>query len=145
MPWWGWVVVGALMLSAELAFVDAQFYLVFLGVAALAVGLIGLAGTDLPIWLQWLLFAALSLVFFVGFRKRLYRTLRSDSGETVPENVEAEHALAIDEIAPGGRGKVELRGSRWTAVNESDRAIASGSSVRVINAEGVVLHVRPEG
>jgi len=144
MPWWGWVVVGALMLSAELSFVDAQFYLVFLGVAALAVGLIGLADTNLPIWLQWLLFAVLSLVFFVAFRKRLYLTLRSDSGETVPENVESEHALALDEIAPGRRGKVELRGSRWMAVNESDRVIASGSSVRVINAEGVVLHVRPE-
>jgi len=144
MPWWGWVVVGALMLSAELAFVDAQFYLVFLGVSALAVGLVGLAGIDLPVWGQWLLFAVLSLAFFLVFRKRLYQKLRRDSGEIVAENVESERAVVLDEIAPGGRGRVELRGSRWTAVNESDRTIAAGSSVRVINAEGVVLHVRPE-
>jgi len=145
MPWWGWVAVGALLLSAELSFVDAEFYLVFLGVAALAVGLVGLAGTELPIWLQWLLFAGLSIAFFVVFRRRLYQKLRSGPGGVVPENVESERALALDEIAPGGRGRVELRGSPWTAINESDRVIASGSSVRVINAEGVVLHVRPEG
>ena len=33
MPWWGWIVVGAVLLGAELLLIDAEFYFVFLGVA----------------------------------------------------------------------------------------------------------------
>ena len=40
MNWWGWVIVGAIFLGAELTWVSAQFYLVFVGVAALCVGLV---------------------------------------------------------------------------------------------------------
>jgi membrane protein implicated in regulation of membrane protease activity len=42
MPWWGWIIVGALLMGAELFVIDAQFYLVFLGVSAIAVGVIAL-------------------------------------------------------------------------------------------------------
>lgn len=38
MTWWGWVIGGAILLGAELAFVDAQFYLVFVGTAAIIDG-----------------------------------------------------------------------------------------------------------
>jgi membrane protein implicated in regulation of membrane protease activity len=53
MSWWGWVIGGAVLLGAELAFVDAQFYLVFVGSAALVVGLIaGMAPLrSTPTWL----------------------------------------------------------------------------------------------
>jgi hypothetical protein len=37
MPFWGWIVAGALLLGAETV-VDAQFYLVFLGSAAVLTG-----------------------------------------------------------------------------------------------------------
>ena len=39
MSWWGWVIAGAILLGAELAFVNAQFYLVFVGSAAIVVGM----------------------------------------------------------------------------------------------------------
>ena len=74
MVWWGWIVVGALLLSAEL-FVPTDFFLVFLGVAALLVGGVGLSGLALPVWGQWLLFAALSLVLLVAVRGRLKRRM----------------------------------------------------------------------
>ena len=44
MHWWVWIVIGAILLGSELAFVEAQFYLVFLGAAALVVGLLDFAG-----------------------------------------------------------------------------------------------------
>ena len=72
MGWWGWIVAGALLLAAELM-IPTDFFLVFLGVAALAVGLVGLAGIDLPTWGQWLLFAAIALVLLVGVRRPLQR------------------------------------------------------------------------
>ena len=36
MPWWGWIIFGALLLGSELLIVDAGFYLVFIGIAAAA-------------------------------------------------------------------------------------------------------------
>ena len=44
MTWWSWMILGAVLLGAELFAVDAQFYLVFLGVSAAIVGLASLAG-----------------------------------------------------------------------------------------------------
>jgi len=143
MPWWGWVTVGALLLTAEMALVDAEFYLVFLGVAALLVGLVDLAGFQGPDWLQWLLFAVLASSLLGLFRKRLSDQLHSGTGE-VPENVENEIATAIEHIAPGSRGQVELRGSQWSAQNDGATPMENGQAVHVIRAEGVRLHVRGE-
>ena len=28
MPWWGWIIVGVVLLAAELLAIEAQFYLV---------------------------------------------------------------------------------------------------------------------
>ena len=41
MEWWAWITVGAILLGSELTFVNAQFYLVFIGGAALLVGVPG--------------------------------------------------------------------------------------------------------
>ena len=48
MEWWGWCILGVALLGVELLAVDAQFYLVFAGLAAVLVGLLGLVGVDLP-------------------------------------------------------------------------------------------------
>ena len=39
MTWWSWIIGRRDSLGAELAFVNAQFYLVFVGSAAIVVGL----------------------------------------------------------------------------------------------------------
>ena len=71
MPWWGWIIFGMLLLGSELFIVDVAFYLVFIGIAAAITGLVGLAGIELALWGQWLLFAALAIVSMVLFRERL--------------------------------------------------------------------------
>jgi membrane protein implicated in regulation of membrane protease activity len=37
MIWWQWIVLGTFVLASEM-FVDAEFYLVFLGISAVVVG-----------------------------------------------------------------------------------------------------------
>ena len=61
MIWWKWFVIGTLLLGIELFAIDAQFFLIFIGAAAIVVGLIGMLGINLPVWLQWVLFAALAI------------------------------------------------------------------------------------
>jgi membrane protein implicated in regulation of membrane protease activity len=141
MPWWGWIAVGAILLGSELMLVDAEFYLVFLGVAALAVGLAGLAGYGGPEWVQWLAFGLLSLGFMVAFRSRLYRKLRGNPPGYTDSVV--GQVLSMDEgLAPEAETRIEFRGTTWRVRNTGQEAIAPGGKARIEQAEGLTLHVR---
>jgi membrane protein implicated in regulation of membrane protease activity len=142
MPWWGWIVVGAALLAAETV-VDAQFYLMFFGVAALATGVLGAVGLLGPTWLEWAVFGALCVGGVLLFRRRVYGMIRRSYGE-VSSGTVGELAVAREPIAPGGRGKVELRGTVWEARNLSGAALAPGESARVERVEGLVLELRRE-
>lgn len=142
MPWWGWITIGALMLAAELAFVDADFYLVFLGVSALLVGGVELSGFLLPVFVQWLLFAVLSVGTLVFFRRRVYVLLRPPPEGDVQVGVDGDVAISRDALAPGATGPVDLRGSSWTAVNEGDTPIPAGGRCVVSSSHGLTLRVR---
>ena len=141
MPWWGWVVVGALLLGAELAFIDAQFYLVFFGAAALVVGFFGLGGIALPEWLQWLSFAALSIVSMVLFRRQLYDTLRKHA-ENMESGPAGEQVVVPIDLAPGASCRLEYRGSTWTAQNVSEHVIPAEATARIVQVEGLTLQIR---
>jgi membrane protein implicated in regulation of membrane protease activity len=141
MAWWGWAVIGILLLCAELFAIDAQFYLIFIGAGAIVVGFIGLAGIDFPIWAQWLLFAVLSITAMVTVRRHLYERLRSQTTAHVDTDVN-RRVLIPQELAPGRSSRVEYRGSGWTAVNIGDQVIPAGSEVRIDSVDGLTLNVR---
>jgi membrane protein implicated in regulation of membrane protease activity len=123
--------------------VDSEFFLVFLGFAALVTGGLGAAGLSGPIALQWTIFAVLSVVLLVGFRRKIYGLVR---GADPPgyENMVGELAVALDPIAPGGQGRAELHGTTWTARNLASAPLAAGQSIRVERIDGLTIHVRPE-
>lgn len=143
MTWWGWMILGAVLLGAELFAVDAQFYLVFLGVSAAVVGLASLFGIVMPEWAQWLAFAILALVFFVTFRKALYQKLRH-GGPGFENPISSASITVTDEVAPGSDSRAEYRGSEWTIRNVGDSAIAAGSRAKVVKVDGLTLHVEAE-
>ncbi len=140
MPWWGWMVVGMLLLAAELFIVEADFFLVFLGVAAILTGLLGLAVPALAEWVQWLIFAALALTAMLLFRKRVYRLLRREMpdmpNDMVGMQLELPAGLPVD-----GTCRVELRGSTWTARNVGAGPIPAGARARVVGVDGISLRV----
>jgi membrane protein implicated in regulation of membrane protease activity len=142
MEWWQWIVLGALLLGAEM-FVDAEFYLVFLGVSALIVGSLGLAPIEIPIWGQWLLFSFFAVASLRFFRKQFYSKYRGD----IPsrgEGAEGEIAQVGEAIAPGAVGSVTLRGATWAARNVGEHPVAAGSRVVVVESAGLTLSVRAE-
>lgn len=141
MPWWAWVIVGAILLGSELAFIDAQFYLVFLGVAALLVGLLGLGGVIMPDWLQWAVFALLAIASLVLFRRRIYGALRQ-SATQITSGPAGEHVQVPVELAPGASCRLEYRGTHWTAQNIGEVTIAADSTARIENVEGLTLQIR---
>ena len=140
MPGWGWLVIGALLLGAEMFLVDAQFYLVFLGAAALLTGALVWLGLPLSVNVQWLLFAILSVASMWTFRKRLYQHLRKPQ-DIVPEALSVGDRLQLPEpLAPGQSCRVEYRGTSWTARNAG--TVALSGEVIIARVEGLTLLVQ---
>jgi len=140
MPWWGWMIIGALLLGSELLGVDAAFYLVFIGIAAIITGLIELGGAGLEVWMQWIVFSIISVVLMVIFRKKLYALLRGDGVgyETGP----AGEIVTVDQaLEPGQSSRMSYRGTDWTIVNDSDQVIAAGQQVRISRVDGLKLNL----
>jgi membrane protein implicated in regulation of membrane protease activity len=144
MLWWHWMVLGAVILAAELFAIDAQFYLVFLGVSAALVGLAGLVGISMPEWVQWTTFAGLSLFSFFTFRKSLYATIRGDDGDGFDGTISGDTVNIVDELAAGSESRTEYRGTKWTVRNTGSEPIAAGSRAKVIKVDGLTLHVEAE-
>jgi len=140
MPWWGWIIFGAFLLGSELLGVDAAFYLVFVGFAAVVTGLIVLGGLAPEIWVQWLIFAVLAVTAMVLFRARLYKRFRG-----VATNYNAGPAGQIltlpDQLDPGETCRLNYRGTTWTALNSGKVTITKGSRAEVTDVDGTTLVV----
>jgi membrane protein implicated in regulation of membrane protease activity len=143
MQWWSWVAVGAILLGSELAFVDAQFYLVFIGAAALVVGFLGLGFASLAPWLQWLLFTALAAASMIGFRRRIYERMRRNLPR-MQSGPAGEVLTLTAALPPGQTCRIEFRGSSWSAVNGGSSVIAAGARARIERIDGLTLVVYPD-
>lgn len=116
---------GAILLGAELGFVNAQFYLVFIGAAALVVGLASAAFPGLAPDAQWALFAILAVLSMVMFRSRLYRRLRGQGPAvkwgpaggvlTLPEALDPGSTARSSTAARSGRCATTARSHWWPA------------------------------
>jgi hypothetical protein len=113
MYWWLWLVLGLVLVGLEIL-TPGGFYVIFFGIGALVVGtLVGL-GVSGPVWFQWLLFSALSLVALFVFRPYLVRWTRSQERPDPMDTLEGEIATLLEDLSPGGLGKAELRGTAWS-------------------------------
>lgn len=141
MAWWGWCILGMVLLGIELLAVDAQFYLVFAGLAAVLVGLAGLIGIELPVYAQWLSFAVLAVTAMFTLRRPIYAKLMSRPFGNVSTDID-QRIVVGEELAPGKTCRIQYRGSGWTALNVGDRVIPSGGAARIDSIDGLTLHVR---
>ena len=142
MPWWAWLTAGIVLMVIELAAVDAAFYLVFLGAAAVLVGIAVFGDPGLPIWGQWALYGVLAVASMVFFRRKLYDRLRGGAqgfdNSTVGEIVEV-----AEEVPAGGRTRVAMRGTQWTATNVGTMAMDAGAQARVVAVSGATVDIEP--
>ena len=141
MEWWVWVILGVVLLAAEM--VSAGLFLVFFGVGGIVVGVLVRFHVIEAAWMQWLAFSVVSLGFLALLRKPLQHKLKINVRKD-QDTMLGERAVASGEIAAGGLGKVELRGSTWQARNQGDSAVNAGQGCRVEKVEGITLLVRGE-
>lgn len=143
MPWWIWVLLGLVLLAAEVL-TPGGFYVLFFGIGALVVGAAAALGVGGPDWAQWLLFSVVSAGSLALFRRRLLRRLDRPAAAPTIDSLEGEVAVPLDDLAPGAVGKAELRGTTWTAQNVDDRPLTRGQRSRVTRVEGLMLKLRAE-
>ena len=143
MQWWAWITVGAVLLGSELTFVNAQFYLVFIGCAALVVGFLDLAGALAADWLQWSLFALLAISSLIAFRRRIYERTRRKL-PAMSTSPQGEVVTLPAELPPGETCRLEFRGCSWSAINGGRSVIAAGARARIQRVDGLTLVVQAD-
>ena len=140
MPWWGWMILGALLFGSELLIVDAGFYLVFIGVAAALTGLFVWADLGMDPWVQWAVFSVIAIVSMVLFRKKLYAKLRG-SGVGYEVGPAGEVVTVEQTLQPGERGRLAYRGTEWTVINTSGEVLEQGQHVQISSVQGLTLNL----
>lgn len=142
--WWHWLVLGLILIVAEMA-AAGGFYIIFFGIAAVVVGLLSSANLAGPLWMQLLLFSIISIGSLLLFRTRLLTWMQIDPQMPAVDALIGEVAVLAGDLAPGEVGKVELRGASWSARNASDAVLVRGARCRVMRVDGLMLHIVPEG
>ena len=142
MTWWLWILVGLLLLAAEVG-VAGGIIMLFFGIAALIVGGLVAAGFGGPLWLQWLLFSVLSIVSLATLRGPILKKMSGNSSRSDRvDSFEGEKVLLMTELAPGAEGRVECRGTSWNAQNVGNDQLVKGTHGVVVKSEGLKLLIR---
>jgi len=133
-----WGIVFAVMVVAELL----SMQLVSIWFAAGAAAAFVVSFFDVELWVQLIVFVAVSVLLLVATRPIL-KKFRVDN--TQPTNMELDigkTAVVIEEINNSiDKGRVRLSGVDWKAVSEDDTVIAKDSIVRVSEVKGSKLIV----
>jgi membrane protein implicated in regulation of membrane protease activity len=142
LTWWMWMIVGLVLLACEMI-TPGTFFFMFLGISGLLTGLVFWIAPDLPGWAPWLLFSAFSAISVAFFRKPLMEKFKLNAKHSHKvDSLVGETALALEDIAAGAIGKVELRGASWTAQNTGEKPIQRSTRPKVERVEGLTLYVR---
>ena len=142
-----WLVVGVVLLLAELR--HLAFYLLFVGVGCLAAAAVALAAPG-EVGVQAAVAVAVAAGGVIALRPAMSRTFHRHYGGEVARGVHGglvgQEALTMDVVGSlHERGHVRLGGERWLAVSGAGEPIAAGTPVVVTAVEGTTLTVWPTG
>ncbi len=143
MLWWHWLVIGLILVALEMA-ASGGFYVIFFGIAALAIA--GLHVLDLagPVWVQLVLFSAMSVGSLLFFRGPLLKWMKLDQPGRDVDSLVGDIAVPMEDIPSGAVGKAELRGTVWSARNQAAATIARGQRCKVVDVDRLMIFLKPE-
>ena len=144
MIWWYWMFLGLVLLGVEMV-TPGGFYILFFGLAALIVGSLTGLGFAQAEWLQWLLFSGLAILSLLVFRGPLLAWINTqDKDLPVVDSLAGESATPLEDLAVGGTGKAELRGTIWTAHNAGLSPLMKGQRCKVVRVEEITIWIAAE-
>ena len=142
LSFWDWLAFGTVLLILEVF--GAGGYLLWIGLAAAAVGLLTYLLPDLPWAWQFFAFALLSLLTAVFWWRR-QRSAAKPSDVPGLNRRGSEfigRTFVLHEAIVGGRGKIKAGDTLWLV---SGPELPAGREVRVIGQDGVLLKVEAAG
>jgi membrane protein implicated in regulation of membrane protease activity len=144
MAWWLWLLVGLALLGIEML-TPGGFFTIFFGVAAIVVGALARFGLAGPPWMQWIWFSALSIVSLLLLRKPLLEWMRRrEVKRPEVDSLVGKEAVILEPVPASGVGKVELRGSSWSARNVDGTLLPTGTRCRVERVDGLTLWIKAD-
>jgi hypothetical protein len=139
MDWWVWTLIGFFFLALE--FVTTTMHSAFFAAGAFLVAVLVAFHVGGPLWAQLLTFTVFSLITLLIIRPFVVQKLKLSQTKVVDTMI-GEQAILMEDLAPAGVGKAEMRGSTWNARNVGETALRRGQRATVEHVEGLVLHVR---
>ena len=143
MEWWLWIVIGIILLGAEML-IPGGLFMLFFGIGAIIVGTLVACGLAQAEWMQWGLFSIASIAMLLLLRQRLLQKLARTAGQLEVDSLVGQVAIVTEVIAPAATGKAELRGSAWNAHNASKSIMQKGQRCKVQRVEGLTLYLIDE-
>lgn len=147
MLWWHWSIIGLSLIGIEILTLGGlgNFYFLFFGVAALMVSGLTWSGLIEAAWLQWFLFAILGIMSLLVMKKSLQNKGNlGDKDETPVDSMVGEVAKVLEPLEPKSIGKVELRGSTWTARNAGKNLLEKNTIATIVRVDGLTLWIQDE-
>ncbi|WP_090339839.1 NfeD family protein [Dyadobacter koreensis] len=135
-----WMIIGLLMLVAELVSVALVF--VFFAVGGLFTALFAAIGLLPSLEYQIIAFSLISITSLMIFRRHAQKLMemRREKHQEYREFV-GETAMVIRDIPSNGSGKIYYRGAEWNATSVNHNPIEAGSKVIIQRTEGITLVV----
>jgi membrane-bound ClpP family serine protease len=137
-----WFVIGLILIILE--FLIPGLITIFFGIGAWIVSVICLF-LDISLNLQLSIFLISSVLLLVSLRKwfKTLFTRKPGTGraeDEVADEFIGQKAVVTEKITPNRKGRVEFRGSYWTA--ESYETIPEGASVEILDKDNITLIVK---
>ncbi len=140
-PSWLWLIGGVILLGAEI--IAPGFFLMFIGAAAIATGLLALA-LPIGIAVQLALFAVLTFAIVRVGGRRAYASRYDYSADALLNDRAGRligRVVEVVEPIDSKGGRVRVGDSEWSA---RGKPAAAGERVRIVDVEGNCLKVEPE-
>ncbi|MCU5781045.1 hypothetical protein MA04_00345 [Alcanivorax balearicus MACL04] len=137
-----WIILGLILIIAE--FLVSGLLTIFLGLAAVIVGILVFFGVLNDLTWEITTFAIISLLLLVGARRYLRAWL---FGREAPSKSTEDSAgligsrATVEQDFVDGIGTVRYRGARWQA--QSPVILKTGDMVRITKHDGLWLTVEP--
>ncbi|MBL8671903.1 MAG: NfeD family protein [Alphaproteobacteria bacterium] len=142
---WHWLALGALLAAIEV--VTPGFFLLWLGLAAIAVGLVLLLAPDIALTVQVVIFGALSICSVMLGRHVMRRALAREDAAASMLNERGRayvgKVYVLDQPLAQGRGRMHVGDTTWAvSLADSTADLPAGTRVRVVDSEGPLLRIK---
>ncbi|MBR2264198.1 MAG: NfeD family protein [Firmicutes bacterium] len=139
---WLYIWVGILVAAVIIEAFSMQLMTIWFAIGAICAWIVSVVGG--PVWLQWCVFAGVSVLTLILTRPIALKYLNPKREPTNADAVPGKEGIVVAEIRPiEGIGQIKVGGQIWSAKPENGTEVVPvGTRVQVVRIEGVKAVIR---